>query len=459
MFGWFTPSCPVALRDKVWVEQRLQWLFERFDNRRILDAPRVLPTREFFPDPYAGTADDLPALFARVCQYMGTDANRFRLNLFTENDREGALGLYHQPRGEQPHVWLLQSLLPDQEAVIATLAHEVAHDLLLGAGLVSGDEADHEHLSDLLPVVLGMGTFHANTAVKDKTERTGNVSVWQISRSGYLTAALCGYAMGVIEYLRQSKAAPSIKYLGADAAGAMRAGHKYLLKTNDCLVDVDRPSRPLSRLSAEALDFGASGSASRCMYVLGTWLNDDEIKAAQVEAALIALQHKETAIQTTAIEILAKVQPAPEHVIEAVLAKLLSPHHLVREQATIAAGAFQLPYGYVTKVGEPLAETLLALTKDPHTETAVAAAVVLGSYGSQAIGAVPHILPLLVTALIRHSDSVDSLIDCLHQIVGNVQLYLEENPGLVSGGHYELVRDHLRAKRPHRSVELRPKRK
>lgn len=450
MFGWFRPSCPVDLQDKVWVEQRLQWLFERFDDRRILEAPRVLPTREFFPEPYAGTADDLPALFARVCQYMGADASRFQLKLFTREDRKDALGLYHQPRGELPHIWLLRSLLPDQEAVVATLAHEVAHDLLLGAGLVSGDEPDHEHLTDLLPVVLGMGTFHANTAIKESKESMETGTFWQIRRSGYITAALSGYAMGVIEYLRHRKSAPSVAYLKIDAVHAMRAGHKYLMKTNDCLLDPKRPSATLARLTSEPLDFGG-GAPSRCLYVLNTWWDDEAVKPPQVEAALAALRHKEIAVQTAAIDLLAKVQPVPERVVDAVLLGLLSPHHSVRERAAVAAGAFKLPYDFLAKDREPLSELLLSLLEDRDTKAALAAAVVLASHGPEAIGAAPAILQRLATELVRHSEFFDPLIDCLQRIVGNVKQYLEENPDLLPEGQDELIHDQLRARRRGRS--------
>lgn len=446
MFGWFAPSCPVDLQSKVWVEQRLSWLIQRFGKDRILKAPRVLPTREFFPDPYHGTQEDVAPLFERVCQYMGADSRRFILKLFTEDSQPNVLGLYEQSDSGRPRVKLLKSLLPDQEAVISTLSHEVAHDLLLGAGLLTGNEPDHEQLTDLLPVVLGMGTFHSNTAIKQQNWIEGSMAYSSIQRSGYLTAMVCGYAMGVIEWLRHSTSAPSVAYLGQDAAGSMRSGHRYLLKTGDCLIDRDYPERPIATPTINPLDAGIHGSASRCLYVLQSWLTDHEINQSQIDAALICLQRKEPAIQTTAIEVLERAKAPSGLVIDSVLAHLYSSHHLVRERAAMAVGSLRPPLNYVTKEGQPLLEALQFLTRDQHSETAVASAVVLGTYGSDAIATVPNILPLLVTALSRQSDAVESLFQSLDQIVGNVRLYLHENPSLLSQGHHELIRDSVRGR-------------
>ena len=445
MFGWFTPSCPIELRDKVWVEQRLPWLFERFGTQRILSLPRVLPTREFFPESYLGSPDDLPTLLGRICQYMGADSGRFELSLFSEDEQPNALGLYQKEEGDRPRIWLKETLLPDQEAVIATLSHEVAHDLLLGAGLVSGDEPDHEHLTDLLPVVLGMGTFHANTAIKQDSWNAGNMSYWTIRRSGYLTASVCGYAMGVIEWLRGSTSPPSVAYLGADAAGAMRSGHRYLLKTADCLIDRNRPERLMATLTAEPLELIANGSSSQCLFILAGWLTNETLTSAQIDAALKSLRRKEPVIQSTAIEVLEKVDPPSNLVIDSILELLHSPHDSVRARATMATTVLRLPLEHVLIEGNRLLDELMWLIKGPDPETALAAAVVFGSHGNSAIKAVPNILSLLVAALTRHSDSTDALFHALWQIVGNVKAYLDEHPGMLMEGQNQLIREGLRS--------------
>lgn len=441
MFGWFKPVCPIDLTNKVWVEEKLIWLCEKFGTRRILEARRILPTREFFPEPYRGTPEDLAPLFDRVCTFMGANPSRFQLELFDEEHSPGILGLYERGTKESPKIWLQRSLLRDQESVIATLAHEVAHDLLLGAGLLTGEEDDHEQLTDLLPVALGMGTFHANTAVKDKTEYIGNMSIWNIRKSGYLTAAVCGYAMGVIEWLRHSPK-PSVEYLGLDAAGAMQSGHRYLTKTGECLIDRNRPDQPV-RLVKEDLEIDISGPPSRCLYLLETWDSDRGLSPRQVTAAQKCLRRPEPDIQTWAIWLLAKTPaPSPES-IEQILQLLRSPHGKVSRAAINAISELKLPLDHVTEQGDPILDELIWLTRAPDHTTCVTAVVALGCFGAAALIAVPRILPVLVQSLARNSPEAETLFASLGNIVGSVSVYLEEHPSLLSEGYMQLVQEGL----------------
>ena len=54
MFGWFRPTCPLATGEKVWVESRMAWLAQNLGMDRMLQAPVVEPTEEYFPDEYQG---------------------------------------------------------------------------------------------------------------------------------------------------------------------------------------------------------------------------------------------------------------------------------------------------------------------------------------------------------------------------------------------------------------------
>lgn len=142
MWSWFSPKCPVHLRDKVWVEQRMRWLIREFGRRPLVEFPTILPTPEFFPDPYSGTQDDVAVMLRRVCGYMECDADRFRLTFFDGDSPardedghllSGAAGVYVPPDGaKRPIIRISTTNLLDPLALVATLAHEVAHDRLLG---------------------------------------------------------------------------------------------------------------------------------------------------------------------------------------------------------------------------------------------------------------------------------------------------------------------------------------
>ena len=68
MFGWFGPTCPCDPEAKRWVEDRLAWLSKRFGLHTLLEAPVILPTHEFFPDPWDSSAKAVRQMFHRVCR-------------------------------------------------------------------------------------------------------------------------------------------------------------------------------------------------------------------------------------------------------------------------------------------------------------------------------------------------------------------------------------------------------
>ena len=93
MFGWFRPQCPLDLREKFWSEYWTRWIVEKLGVERIRQARLVLPTREFFPDRYEGTAAHVEQVFRLVCGYMGLDADRIVLRFHTEKQYPGARAL------------------------------------------------------------------------------------------------------------------------------------------------------------------------------------------------------------------------------------------------------------------------------------------------------------------------------------------------------------------------------
>ena len=88
MFDWlFGAKCPVTSPQKVWLEKGLDWLGGKFGVRRMLARPIILPTPEYFPDPYDGTFDAARRLFERVCGFMEVNRDRVVLSSFT-NQRD-----------------------------------------------------------------------------------------------------------------------------------------------------------------------------------------------------------------------------------------------------------------------------------------------------------------------------------------------------------------------------------
>ena len=248
MFGWFRPTCPVGPAEKSWIEDRMRWLSLDFSLDRMIKAAVILPTPEFFPDRYDADRAGAKRLFRRVCGYMGVDPDPIRLVFFrnkrlegVEGYTKGAAGTY-EDEGWRTTIRLDESTLPDPMVVVATLAHELGHVLLLGQGRITADRKDHEPLTDLITVFLGMGLFTANSRVRAQTEQHAHGSSWSISRLGYLDERTVGYALSLFAWIRGEERPTWLRHLRLNPRTYCKQGLRYLLKTGDSSFDPARPS-------------------------------------------------------------------------------------------------------------------------------------------------------------------------------------------------------------------------
>ncbi len=239
--GWFEPRCPVDAESKGWIEGRMAWLVDQFGWDRLLDAPVVLPTEEFFPGPYHGSEEDARRLLDRVAVYMDADPAHVDLQLYSGREPAGlninvegaeSLGLHEEQQGKTK-IRLEASQLREAGSAVATLAHELGHALLLGQRRVTPEEEDHEPLTDLLNVFLGLGIVAANAVLRSESYHAGNWEAWSVSGRGYLTARMFGYALALFAWLRGESNPAWSKSLRADVRKPFRDALRYLSKTGD----------------------------------------------------------------------------------------------------------------------------------------------------------------------------------------------------------------------------------
>lgn len=237
--SWFPPSCPCDPAAKAWIEQRLEWLSARFENTPFAGGRLVLPTDEFFPDPYDGSRGAAELLFGRVCDLMGVarsrvvlrfDRTRRDLHLIDDAGHAlpGAAGTYS--RGRREVVRLHVDELADFEPVIGTMAHELAHSRLLGAGLLTGDEFDHELLTDLTAVFLGFGVFLANSPRNWRSQ----YSLWpgtELNKPEYMTPPMYGYALAHLAWFQDRRRPDWAGHLHANLRPYLRQGTRFLFET------------------------------------------------------------------------------------------------------------------------------------------------------------------------------------------------------------------------------------
>ncbi|HEX8130796.1 MAG TPA: hypothetical protein VF527_16975 [Pyrinomonadaceae bacterium] len=246
--NWFTTKCPVAAEDKAWIEESMLWLIEEFGRDALLNATLVLPTDEFFPDHFSEEEEDVRALVDRVCGYMGVDPERVELEFFTdENDaprsglpfeefsRRGVAGHYRKRR-DKFLINIESSQLTDPMFLVATSAHELGHVRLLGEGRVSANFEDHEPLTDLLTVFLGMGVFTGNAVFSFRQWTDAFSQGWQTECRGYMTEEMFGYALALFAWARGEDHPAWSGHLRGNVSAYFKSSYKYLEKTGDTLL-------------------------------------------------------------------------------------------------------------------------------------------------------------------------------------------------------------------------------
>lgn len=245
MFDWLFPStCPCSPPAKAWIEYRLQWLCDEFDDHAFNGRPIVLPTAEFFPDRYRGTYDCIRTLLDRVCDLMDVDPGLVDFEIINDQVRapwmvneagkylpNAAGGTYQYIDGRH---WIQLDLVETADLVgmVGTLSHELAHARLLGEGRLSGEEDDHELLTDLTTILFGFGTFRASSPrAWDST-----LSKWpdtDFNKPEYMSQPLIGYALAHLAWFRGEEKPAWAKHLHMNARPDFYQALRFLRKTGD----------------------------------------------------------------------------------------------------------------------------------------------------------------------------------------------------------------------------------
>ena len=248
----FSPKLPVTDEERQWVDEGLRRLEKLLGRRRMIEAQVILPTPEYFPDPYNGTPACAELLFQRVCQYMRVDRHRIELHIFPDETDElrsilpywqgnsgGCAGFYsHDPsdnhadsEGEARMLVALRSTqLKDPLSLVATMAHELGHVILLGGELISPKAPDHEPLTDLLTVFLGFGIFNANSAGRFKQYQDDRRYGWSMQRLGYLAEEVYGYALAKFATERGAEKTEWEKHLSTNVRAYYKRSRSWLAK-------------------------------------------------------------------------------------------------------------------------------------------------------------------------------------------------------------------------------------
>lgn len=243
MLGWLRNKCPIDAGTKQWVEDRFGWLLARFGRERFERTQTITPEQQVFPDGYDNSEEAARKLFDKTCQFMGVDRSTIELIFHQPEHRPGLsralirrrpdwAGLYHRDEDERSVVVIDALLLPLPETLLATFAHELAHELLKGTQVA--DEHDHELVTDLTCAFFGMGIFNANDSYESqfRIDLQGN----EIGQLGYLTPHMWSYSLALRTWLLVEADVGWSNWLRPHIRKMFRRFHKYLLRTADAKI-------------------------------------------------------------------------------------------------------------------------------------------------------------------------------------------------------------------------------
>jgi hypothetical protein len=406
------------------------WLADQFGIDRLRRTEVVLPNNHFFPDPYRGTVEDATRMMGRLCRYMDIDPDTVELLVSPDEAMPGAAGMYHgKLHGDRAVVRVAESQLADPPALAATLAHELAHELLLGGGLLDVDTADHELITDLLPVYLGVGVFSANATLREASGQYGQVSWWTMNRQGYLPSRMFGYALALFAFLRGEHAPSWAGYLRTDAASALRDGLRYLRQTGDTLFHPDTVAtgRPTPG-PAEALVRLRGGTATVRLATLWDVQEHGLTGPECLEAVAACLGDNDSAVATEAARALAVFGASAAPVVPRLREALWSRPDEVRAEAALTLGTLAL---------EPAATVpeLCALLAEPSRAVFCAAARALTQFGMRGDNrAVRSLLLRLETALVDCDDELlEIVLRALLVVAVDPEQCIREHRGRLDG--------------------------
>lgn len=240
--GWFSPKCPVDAETKAWIDGAFGWLVEELGVEVLRESEVVLPTEEFFPDAFDGSRGAIRRMVDRVCGYMDVDPKLVAVEFFENDDvtrlhplagsgetRGHALGTYRMRRDGKYGISLDTAQALNPQTLVATIAHELGHVILLGEDRLDPDYADHEPMTDLVTVFYGLGVFNANSSFVFEQWTNSQYQGWQAGGAGYLSEEMFGYALALFAFLRGEEKPEWAGYLSTNVRSYFKSALKYIV--------------------------------------------------------------------------------------------------------------------------------------------------------------------------------------------------------------------------------------
>ncbi|WP_077145195.1 hypothetical protein [Sphingopyxis sp. KK2] len=260
LMALFGPKRPLGAAEWEWQLAGFRWLLEEFDG---LDKHRAsllaTPDGACFPDSTLRgdaraeellrqimTISEISDWPVRLVMEDGEPELRAVSQMHAITPETGwALGTFQLvddgEGGRLAEIVASRQQLRDEAALVATLAHEVAHYLLSSSDRpMPGGEDCHELLTDLTAVFLGFGIFLGNSAryAGHTPAEAGQIGGWYLSGSqGYLSERALMSALAISEMLAGRDPMAAVPYLKPHLASDLKHAARYVAR-RDIAADV-----------------------------------------------------------------------------------------------------------------------------------------------------------------------------------------------------------------------------
>jgi len=202
----FRAKLPVDNDSKSLIDEAFTFFDKIYSFEQFQKFDTILPTQEFFITQKLENENDVGEVFESVCSYLKVDATKLNLVIVGSQDildrmkapgkyeESGIAGLYHDGGNDSTKDIVLMVNPEDTLCLVATMAHEICHFILLGGGHLSSAFEFHEYYTDLLTIYLGFSVFTSHVAFQTAGFNSGMLVGWYSRSSGYLDLRSIGYA-------------------------------------------------------------------------------------------------------------------------------------------------------------------------------------------------------------------------------------------------------------------------
>lgn len=239
MFWKKKNKLPITDEDKTWIDEDLNWLRTEFGEEHFMEINTITPTEDYFNRTFDGTEKDAEYILERTKELMKIEDVEIKLDFFSDSpvemadgtilttpanidgSWESASGTYEETE-KGAVISIEKEQLKNPISLIATISHELAHQILLGENRI--DEND-ELLTDLTAITYGFGIFIGNSRFHFSSKEFG----WQSSSQGYLPEQIIAYTMAWLSNERNEEIDYS-KFLNKSMKKYFDQSFEYLSK-------------------------------------------------------------------------------------------------------------------------------------------------------------------------------------------------------------------------------------